>query len=312
MERVGEKMSMRTRRIIVDVILYVILSVLAIIWILPIVWLVLQSFSAEYGGEGSSLIPTNWGIYSYVELLSNRVFKGYFPGQNGELIPLWDVSQYNYVQWFLNTLLVAVITTIISTLLVLFTSYAFSRLRFKSRKTMMKTIMVLGMFPGFLSMIILYQILDLVGLTYSLFGLILCYVGGAGMGYYVCKGFFDTVSKSIDEAAMLDGANKLQIFYKITLPLAKPIIVYTVITSFMGPWCDYILSSYLLGGSILTEQSGWTIAIGLYDMLMGQSTNVMYYTQFCAGAVLIAIPISILFIFVQKYYVSGITGGSVK
>lgn len=172
----------------------------------------------------------------------------------------------------------------------------------------MKFILVLGMFPGFLSMIILYQVLALVGLKQSLVGLILCYVGGAGMGYFISKGFFDTISRSIDEAAMIDGASRFQIFYMIIMPLAKPIVVYTILTAFMGPWGDYILSSYILGDAM----QNYTVSVGLYKMIQQQQDMALYWKQFCAGSVLVALPISLLFIFMQKFYVSGITGGAVK
>jgi arabinogalactan oligomer/maltooligosaccharide transport system permease protein len=172
----------------------------------------------------------------------------------------------------------------------------------------MKLILVLGMFPGFLTLIVVYQVLKLMNLQASLFGLILCYTGGAGMNYYVLKGFFDTISKSVDEAAMIDGCNKWQIFTKITMPLSKPIIVYTILTSFMGPWGEYVTSSYIMG----TNRNSYTLAVGLYKMTDATLYLQKYWLQFCSGSVLIAIPIAILFMCLQKYYVSGITGGAVK
>lgn len=338
---------MRTRRFIANSLVHLLLFVLAIIWLLPLVWLVLQSFAQQSSGSGAitylfpqTYMNTNekyliqlgftdwnslfWSHFSgqtYVDLLSNRIYSGMatkvvdvvvsasgtISNVTQNISAITNVSYFNYGRWFLNTLVVAIVTSLISTSLVLLTSYAFSRLRFKGRKSIMKFILILGMFPGFLTLIVVYQVLKLLGLEASLIGLIFCYTGGAGMGYYVSKGFFDTISKSVDEAAMIDGANKFQIFYKITLPLSKPIVIYTILTSFMGPWGDYITSSYIMG----TNKDSYTIAVGLNKMT-DLITYPQYWIQFCAGSVLIAIPISLLFIFLQKYYVSGVTGGAVK
>ena len=215
-----------------------------------------------------------------------------------------------FTTWFLNTLIVAVLSCLISTLFVLGTAYALSRFRFNGRGLFMKINLVIGMFPGFLGMIILYWVMySIFNLTGSYWSLVIIYSAGAGGGYYISKGFFDTVSKSIDEAAEIDGANKAQIFFKIILPLSKPIVVYTILTSFMGPWGEYVTSSYIIG----TDQKlNWTVAIGLYQMLNDTQIVSTYYTQFAAGAVVVALPITILFFCLQKYYVSGVTGGPVK
>ncbi|MFA7508448.1 MAG: sugar ABC transporter permease [Bacilli bacterium] len=297
---------MRARKIIANLFIYLILIVMSIIWLLPIVWLILQSFSGEPGYNSIyRLVPLTFSFDNYKALFSTVGFNHLFSGN----APTGSISYSDYYAvWFFNTLVVSLFTSLVSTILVLCTSYAFSRLRFKARQPMMKFILVLGMFPGFLSMIILYQILALVGLKQSLFGLILCYVGGAGMGYFISKGFFDTISRSIDEAAMIDGASRFQIFYMIIMPLAKPIIVYTILTAFMGPWGDYILSSYILGDAM----QHYTVSVGLYKMIAQQQDMALYWKQFAAGSVLVAVPISILFIIMQKFYVSGVTGGAVK
>ena len=299
---------MKTRRMVTNAVVYLILGVSSIIWLAPIVWLVLQSFSGAPGyTDMYRLFPTSFTFDNYISLFANAGggFTHLFTGSSaGGAIYYTDY----YAVWFFNTLVVALVTCLVSTILGLCTSYAFSRLRFKARQGMMKFILVLGMFPGFLSMIILYQVLGLIGLKQSLFGLILCYVGGAGMGYFISKGFFDTISRSIDEAAMIDGASRFQIFYMIIMPLAKPIVVYTILTAFMGPWGDYILSSYLLGDAM----QNYTVSVGLYKMINQQQDMAIYWKEFCAGSVLVALPISLLFIFMQKFYVSGITGGAVK
>lgn len=291
-------------RIAGRIVVYIVLTLMSIIWILPILWLLLQSFSNEPGMQSiQHFIPESFTFNNYIWL-----FQGVVQDANGVLV----YSDFNFLGMFLNTLLVAVVSCVVSTLFVLLTSFAFSRLRFKARQPMMKVILVLGMFPGFLSMIVLYQVLKLFNMVPSLIGLIICYIGGAGMGYYICKGFFDTIPKSIDEAAKIDGASQLKIFWSIILPLAKPIIIYTVLTSFISPWGEYIFSSYIFGDN----SSFYTVAVGLSRMIdigTGTASNAaIYWKQFCAGSVVIALPISILFIFMQKYYVEGVTGGSVK
>jgi arabinogalactan oligomer/maltooligosaccharide transport system permease protein len=192
-------------------------------------------------------------------------------------------------------------------MLVLMISYTFSRLRFKSRKGFMNVGLILGMFPGFMTMIAVYHILKALDLYQSLVSLVLVYSTGAAMGYFVAKGFFDTIPRALDEAATLDGATKNQIFFKITLPMSKPIIVYTALLSFMGPWVDFIFVSVIMKDNY----SKYTLAVGLFKML--ERENIYeYFTRFCAGAVLVAVPITILFIIFQRYYVEGVTGGATK
>lgn len=212
------------------------------------------------------------------------------------------------MQWFFNTLCVAVVSTIGSTLVVLGVSFALSRLRFKMRKPLMNIALILGMFPGFMSMIAVYYILK--GLNFlnnPLVCLPLVYIAGAGMSYYIAKGFFDTIPKALDEAAYLDGATKSQVFFMVTIPMSKPIIVYTILTSFMAPWMDYIFPSIICG----SNYDSYTVALGMFKMLEREFIST-YYTQFAAGAVLVSIPIAALFISMQKYYVEGVTGGAVK
>lgn len=280
--------SMKIKRIITNVAGHIFLTILSLIWILPIAWLVMISFREEPGAFTNYVIPKGFTLNNYTRLFT-------------------ETSLFNFPRWFMNTLFVAVVSATISTILVLATSYAFSRLRFRLRKPMMNIILVLGMFPGFMAMIAVYHILKAMGLQQSLWALILVYSGGAAMGYYISKGFFDTIPKAIDESAMLDGASKSQIFWKITLPLSKPIIVYTILTSFIAPWVDFIFVSVIMRDNY----KNYTVALGLYQMLARENIY-QYFTRFAAGAVLIAIPITILFIYMQKYYVEGVTGGSVK
>lgn len=280
--------KMSTRRKAVNGIIYAFLSVLALIWVLPILWVILTSFREETGSFTPYFLPQGYTLQNYINLLT-------------------DNSTFNFSRWFLNTLLVSVVTCIIATFFVLSVSYTMSRLRFKMRKPLMNIALILGMFPGFMSMIAVYYVLKSFGIEQSLLALILVYSAGTGLGFYVAKGFFDTVPRALDEAAMLDGATRGRIFWKITLPMSKPIIIYTLLTSFTAPWIDYIFASVIMGDNY----ENYTVALGLFKMLEKEFIH-NYYTQFAAGAVIVSIPIAILFISTQKFYVGGVTGGSVK
>lgn len=313
--------SIKGRRILSNTVIYILLSIMVVIWLTPIAWIVLQSFNSEIGAVGlTRLIPLEWGIDNYSDLFNNVYRDSDGTRVASSYIFFFRVTESGQIYFgsFFVTLFVAIITAVISTVFVLMTSYAFSRLRFKSRTLMMRIILLMGMFPGFLGLIVLYAIFDMWNMLDSnaaLVALIITYSGGSGMGYYIMKGFFDTISKQIDEAAMIDGATKAEIFWKITLPLSKPIIVYQILTSFMGPWGEFITSRYLLGspqnyldGSITTVANQMQQMITqIQDGLRGH-----YWGQFFAAAVIVALPTSILFLFMQKYYVSGVTGGAVK
>ncbi len=270
---------------------HLLLAVLSIIWLLPIGLVLMTSFRAEPGSYVSYIIPKAFTLDNYIRLFTEK-------------------SLIDFPKWFGNTFVIAVCTCILTTLIVLCVSYVMSRLRFKVRKKFMNVALILGMFPGFMSMIAVYYILKGIGLletgTLKHIALILVYSGGAGLGFYIVKGFFDTIPKAIDEAAFIDGATKWTVFTKITLPLSKPMIVYTALTAFMGPWVDYIFAKVILGNDI----EYYTVAIGLWQMLEKEYINT-YYTQFYAGCVLISIPIAILFVMTQRFYVQS-AGGAVK
>ncbi|MBR2176401.1 MAG: sugar ABC transporter permease [Clostridia bacterium] len=280
-----------SKRKAANVAVYIILSVMSVIWIFPIFWLLMQSFRGEKGAIVPYVFPKQWTFSNYTRLFNDPDITEAFP----------------YGKWFLNTLIVAIFSCLISTFIVLMVSYAFSRLRFKSRKTFLNLGLILGMFPGFMSMAATYNIMKAFHIEGTLGALVIVYSAGAGLGYQVAKGYFDTVSRSLDEAAMIDGATRSQIFYKIILPLSKPIIVYTALTTFIGPWTDYIFVSYFM----LDDKENYTVAAGLVQ-LTNATTMYDYFTLFCAGAVLVAIPITILFVIMQKFYVAGVTGGAVK
>lgn len=266
------------------------LAFLAFIWLIPIVWLVVTSFSAYPGMNTSTFFPREWSISGYKNLLFSADTVAQFPN------------------WFKNTLVIAACSCLISASFVLMVAYAASCMRFPMRKPLMNMAVILNLFPGFLAMIAVYFILKTLNLTNNHLGLILVYSASSGLGYLIAKGFLDTVPTSLHEAAYLDGASEAVIFFKVVMPMSKPIIVYTVISSFLAPWMDFIFAKIILNDGI---SSRWTVAIGLYNMLERSLINT-YFTQFCAGGVLVSIPISILFIIMQKFYVEGITGGSVK
>ena len=272
------------------VLRHVVLLLLAAIWLVPIVWLVVTSFSGYKGINTAHFFPQTWSLDNYITLF------------------LKPDSVVQYKAWFTNTLVIAIFTCIISTVLVLMVAYTMSCLRFKGRKGLMSFSIILNMFPGVLSMIAVYFILKSLGLTNSHVGMIIVYSAGAGLGFLIAKGFMDTISVSLREAARLEGASEAQIFWKIVIPLSKPIIVYTVISSFLVPWGDFVFAKLILNSGI---SSDWTVAIGLYNMLNKSLIN-KYFSIFCAGGVVVSIPISILFVIMQKFYVEGITGGAVK
>lgn len=265
------------------------IALLCVIWLIPIVWLVCTSFSAYPGMNTSTFFPKEWSAIHYTKLLTPDT-----------------VNQFP--TWFWNTFKIACFTCIISTFFVLMVAYAMSVMRFRARKGLMNFAVLLNLFPGMLSMIAVYFTLKTFGLTNSHIGLILVYSASSGLGYLIAKGFFDTVSRSLCEAARLDGCNEALIFLKIVMPTSKPIIVYTVISSFLTPWMDFVYAKMILNAGI---SSNYTVAVGLYKMLEKSLINT-YFTQFCCGGVLVSIPISILFVIMQKFYVEGITSGADK
>lgn len=262
---------------------YFIILVVSFVFVFPCIWIILSSFSKS----GS--------IYS---------FKGFFPSEYSldSFEKLFtDTKNYNYPRWFLNTLKVAVLSSLIGTFLTILTAYCMSRFRFRSRKALMKATLILGMFPSFMSMTAVYLLMTQLKFINNHWGLILIYSAGAPLGYLMQKGFFDTIPSSIDEAARLDGATNFQVFTKITLPMSKPILVYTLLTSFMGPWSDFVVSKLLIKNEDL-----YTVAQGLMTL---PDTE---FTRFAAGAVFIAVPIVILYFSIVKYMINGITAGAEK
>ncbi len=268
---------------------YALLCLLGIIWVLPIVYLIYTAFRVTPStGIINTLFPDNLelGFGNFMRLFQNTMFS----------------------KWLLNTVFVAICSCALSTAFILMVSYALSRLRFKMRRPIMNVLLVLGMFPGFMSMIAVYFILKAMSLTNSLLALILVYSGSAALSYYICKGFFDTIPRAVEEAAILDGASQPTVFWKIILPMTKPIIVYTVLTSFISPWCDFIFVN-----TIISDRELYTVSLGLYKMLNAEKNSFNdNFTVFCAGAFVVGGIIVSLFMSMQKYYVEGVTSGAVK
>lgn len=279
--------SAKKRRFINNTIVHVILGILAVIWVFPIVWVILTSFRAEKGSYVSTFFPQSFTLDNYAKLFT-------------------DTTILNFPQMFMNTLFIAICSCILATFYVLAVSYCLSRLRFKMRKPYMNMAMILGLFPGFMSMVAVYFILKALGMTEGnliKLALILVYSGGAALSFQIAKGFFDTIPIAVDEAAILDGCTRWQIFTKVTLPLSKPIVIYTVLTSFMSPWLDFIFAKVICRAN--ADQ--YTIAIGLWRMLEKEYID-SWYTSFAAGAVLISVPIAALILYMQRYYVDGLSG----
>ena len=266
--------GMKAKRITGDVITYIFLAILCVVWLIPFFWLIMQSFRDGKGQFISTFLPTAYTFNNYKALFTQ-----------------FDVI--NFPRMFLNTLFVACCSCVLSTFIVLSVSYCTSRLKWKMRKPYMNMAMILNLFPGFMTMVAVYFILKALGMTEGdkiYLSLIICFSSGAGTQFYVMKGYMDTIPKSLDEAAMMDGCTRWQVFYKITLPLCKPMIVYQVITG--------------------TNAKYWTVSIGLFNMLAKQYVDT-WFVRFCAGAVLVSIPISILFMITQKFYQEAM-GGAVK
>ena len=263
-------------------ITYVLLIVLGIIWLVPLIWIVLSAFRCEYQPDGtfigtvtSNFFPKAYGLKNFQDLFTATYYG----------VPK------AFPRWMLNTLIIAIIDCLISTFLVLSVAYC-------------------------MSMIAIYFLLKSIGLTgnpnhpgYSVIGLVLAYSAGAGLGFQVAKGFFDVIPNALVESAKLDGCTNFKIFMKIILPLAKPIIIYQALMSFTGPWMDFIFAKVIIGAD---NAAYWTVSVGLYSLLFGTHPDTNLFTQFAAGCVIVAVPIVTLFMFLQQYYVEGVTAGAVK
>ncbi|MCM3662979.1 sugar ABC transporter permease [Mesobacillus subterraneus] len=279
-------MSIKRQKYIRLTLTYLVILAMFAIIIYPLLWIVGSSFNPGQSLSGSNIIPKNATLAHYKEL--------------------FDLDRSNYLYWYWNSLKVSVLTMIFTVILVSLTAYSFSRYRFVGRKNSLMTFLILQMIPNFAALIAIFILALLTGLLDSHFGLILVYVGGAiPMNTWLMKGYLDTIPKELDESAKMDGAGHLRIFFQIVMPLATPIIAVIALFSFIAPFGDFILATVLL-----RTESKYTLAVGLYDMVAKQFGAE--FTTFAAGAVLIAVPIAILFLSFQKYFVSGLTAGGTK
>ena len=277
----------KTSRRLSNLVVYIILIAITIIWLFPFFGLVMESFKVNTKAMDGELFPEKFGLDNYIRLF----------------------TETDFLKWFKNTAIMGLATAFFQTFFVLSMSYTLSRLRFKARKPLMNLMLILGMFPGFLTMILIYKVFSDLGLTLqnAPIGLVIVYCASSGMGYYVSKGFFDTIPKTLDEAARVDGATRLQVFYKVIMPLSGSIVIYTILMGFMAPWGDFMLASYI----IHENSAGMSVAVGMFEWLSKTMVNTNY-TMFCAAGVIVAIPVTTVFLLLQKYYVEGVTGGAVK
>jgi len=265
---------------------YIVLIIIAICCIYPALWVLLSSFRPGTSLYSEHFIPRVWSLIHYQELFNDSTFL--------------------FGRWYWNTLKIAVFSMIFSTLLSTLCMYALSRFRFKGRQTLLSSILVLGMFPGFMSLIPIYILLLQFDLLNTHTAIIIVYSCGAVLlNGFVIKGFFDTIPRSLDESARIDGASNMQIFTKVMIPLGRPILIYVALTTFTGAWVDFIFARL-----VLTSREQWTLAVGMYDLVNSyQNSN---FTMFAAGAVMITIPITLLFVFLQRFLVQGLTAGASK
>ena len=279
----GAKASRRLGNLVV----YILLIAITLIWLFPFFGLVMESFKVNTTAMDGELFPTKFGLDNYIRLF----------------------NETDFLKWFKNTAFMGIATAIFQTFFVLSMSYTLSRLRFKMRKPLMNFMLILGMFPGFLTMILIYKVFSDLGLTMEMapVGLVIVYCASSGMGYYISKGFFDTIPKTLDEAARVDSATRMQVFYKVIMPLSGSIVIYTILMGFMAPWGDFMLASYL----IHENSAGMSVAVGMFEWTSKTILNTNY-TMFCAAGVIVAVPVTTVFLLLQKYYVEGVTGGAVK
>ena len=277
----------RASRRISNFFVYIVLIVMTVVWLFPFFGLVMESFKVDTLAMDGELFPKRFGLDNYIRLF----------------------NETDFFKWFTNTALMGIATAVFQTFFVLSMSYTLSRLRFKMRKPLMNFMLILGMFPGFLTMILIYKVFADMGLTMEMapVGLVIVYCASSGMGYYISKGFFDTIPKTLDEAARVDGATRAQVFYKVIMPLSGSIIIYTILMGFMAPWGDFMLASYI----IHENSAGMSVAVGMYEWTSKTMLNTNY-TMFCAAGVVVAVPVTTVFLLLQKYYVEGVTGGAVK
>ncbi|MFD2673554.1 sugar ABC transporter permease [Marinicrinis sediminis] len=262
---------------------YLALIAIGVIALYPALWVVLSSFRPGTALYSERLIPQSFTTEHYVTLF----------------------ERYPYWSWFANTLKISISTMIISTILVTLTGYIFSKFRFQGRRKLMLGLLVAGMFPGFMSMVAIYILLMQLNLLDTHLALIVVYSSGSAMGFLFVKSYFDTIPSSIIDAAKIDGASHSVIFMRIMLPLSRPLLVFVALTSFSGAFVDFIFANM-----VLTDTNKLTLAVGLFKMV--KTKFATEFTLFAAGCVLVAVPITLLFIGLQRFLIEGLTAGAEK
>lgn len=264
--------------------IYAVLSVTVILIVYPVAWIVGGSLNPGDSLFSSTLIPKR---------ITFEHFKTLF-------------TETPYLLWFKNTLMIAFFNMVLSTILIVTAAYAFSRFRFPGRRYGLMMMLVLQMFPGFMGMIAIYILLQQINLLDNLWGLILVYAGGSiPFNAWLVKGYFDGLPRSLEEAAKIDGASNTKVFFRIMLPMSVPILVFVAVSNFIGPWMDFIFARL-----VIRSPENKTLAIGLFELISSRSNTE--FTKFAAGAVLVAIPITIVFLLLQKYMVEGLKAGANK
>ncbi len=279
-------MTKKRKNLLKQIVMYTILFIMTIVIFYPLLWTFGISLNPGNNLYGANMIPENWSFTHYKWLFTD--------------------PQSMYLTWYKNTLIVAAFSSFFSVVFVTLTAYAFSRYRFIGRKYGLYAFLILQMFPVLMAMVAIYILLNTIGLLDSLWGLVLVYVGGSiPMNAFLVKGYFDTIPRELDESAKMDGAGHFRIFFTIMIPLAKPIIAVVALFNFMAPFMDFILPRI-----VLRSPENFTLALGLYNMVNDQFANT--FTRFAAGSILIAVPIAIVFLFLQRYLISGLMSGSTK
>ncbi|MCL2601046.1 MAG: sugar ABC transporter permease [Treponema sp.] len=273
----------KVKKIVSTVLIYANLVVVATVVIYPILWVVGSALNEAPGISRTGVLPERISLANFEKLF----------------------TEFNYGRWYLNTLYVAILTMIFSVTIHTMTAFVFARFPFKGRKVGLLTVMVLQMFPSFMSLIALYMIALSLGMLNNLHMLVIIYVsGGIPANIWLVRGYMLGIPRSMDEAASIDGATKMQLFRKIILPLSLPIMFFIALTSFMAPWMDYMLPRFLIN-----RDERRTLAIGLFDLITGPNAD---FPAFCAGAVLVAVPITILYMVFQRFLLQGLMAGANK
>ncbi|HWO75064.1 MAG TPA: sugar ABC transporter permease [Bacillus sp. (in: firmicutes)] len=279
-------MNRKTKSKIEVAAIYIFLAIVAVVIAYPLLWTIGMSLNPGTSMYSASIIPEKWSLEHYKWLFFSE--------------------DSDYLIWYKNSIFVAIINSFTSVILTALIAYAFSRYQFVGRKYGLYAFLLLQMFPSLMAMVALYILINMLGLHDNLWGLILVYIGGQiPFNAWLVKGYYDTIPRELDEAAKIDGAGHFGVFFRIILPLAKPILAVVALFNFMAPFVDFLLPRIILRSS-----ENYTLALGLFNFINQQFAN--NFTRFAAGSILIAVPIALVFLFLQRYLISGLTSGGTK